>query len=511
MRRACAGSVVHSRWFAAGAAGLRFASNPSAAPAAEKKAPKSAAPDAADAPTPMPSASPPVSASSSSSNTAKAGGAKKPTTVVAAKGQSQEGLYKYFDEDVKTVRETHKNLAHLAPSMGNRLKGWGTVALEVAPTLNTFLFGFGSVVGLFLKGFPDVFFAAQIAACFTAIQRFLARGTPCPTEGARDMKGKVCLVTGATSGIGLVVAAKLLDKGATVIATHNTMSAEDAREAILKAVLPDVRDRLEGDNMNQLVIWPLRLEDRGSITRLANSVKKQYPSGLDVLVNNAGNMMGEDYETSNGLEKTIDISFVGPYALTETLLTHVHKVDGRVVFLTSHQHRIVTTRAEPHKIIQRTIGYKHSGDDDMRWHRSRQFSQAKFGNTCHAYALHNRGVKACAVSPGRTNTLLRRHVFPHLAGRYYLPAVLWQLRTPEEGAQSVLHACVVNDDDFVSGGYYFNCKARPHGMSPFVAMAADAACEWAARESKVPVTRFSKRVPTKGSGGPKAASLKPKE
>jgi NAD(P)-dependent dehydrogenase (short-subunit alcohol dehydrogenase family) len=428
----------------------------------------------------------------------------------AVRKSQTTGMAQYFDEDPKDMRETHLKLAHMAPDVGSRLRGWGTVALEVAPTLNTFLFAAGSIAGICLHGMPDGMLTAQVFAAFTAIQRFLGRGTPCPTEDARDMKGKVCLVTGASSGIGLVTAAKLLDQGATVIATHNSMSAEDTKEAILKMVMPDVREKLEGDNMNQFVVWPLRLEDRSSIARLANSVKKQYPNGLDVLVNNAGNMMGEDFELSNGLEKTIDVSFVGPYALTETLLMHLHKRDGRVVFLTSHQHRIVTARAEPHKIIHRTIGYRHTGDDDMRYHRSRQFSQAKFGNTCHAYALHNRGIKACAVSPGRTNTLLRRNVFPMLGTRYYWPGILWQLRTPEEGAQSVLHACLVKDEDFVSGGYYFNCKARPNGMSPFVAMAADAACEWAARESKVPVTRMSTRVPSKGTGGVKAATLKSK-
>jgi NAD(P)-dependent dehydrogenase (short-subunit alcohol dehydrogenase family) len=446
---------------------------------------------------------------------ADGGAPRKPVTAVNARNATQAktgtpfGTLFTSTEDPKEVREAHWKHTEMKPSSSNRLRGWGTVACEAAPVLSTAGFAVGGVCGLLMHGFPALTTAAPLLASFTAIQRFLNRGTPCPSTDMRDMSGKVCLVTGASSGIGLQVAAKLLDKGAIVIATHNTISSEATKQAILDLVMPDVREKLEGDKMARLIVWPLRLEDRGTITRLANTLRKEFPNGLDVLVNNAGNMMGEDYEKTNGIEKTLDVSFVGPYALTESLLTHIDKVRGRVIYLTSHAHRIVTTRDAPEKIISRTIGYRHTGDDDMRYHRQRQWSYAKFGNTCHVRSLHRRGVTAVAVNPGKTNTLLRRNVFPTLATRWYWPAIMWQLRTPEEGAQSVLHACFAPDTAIESGGYYFNCKLRPQGMSPFVEPATDAACDWAARESKVPLTRLNVRKPSSTTKSTPATGKKP--
>jgi NAD(P)-dependent dehydrogenase (short-subunit alcohol dehydrogenase family) len=434
---------------------------------------------------------------------AGAEGFRKPTIVVnrhnadvSASLPAMQGLFD-IKENPEDVREAHKKYIDQKQPMAQRVRGWGTVACEMAPTLNTALFTVASSAGMIFYGFPSWALTAQVSASFVAIQRFFARGTPCPAEGMRDMNGKICVVTGASSGIGLQVAAKLLDRGATVIATHNTVSSEATKERILRKVLPDVRERLEGEKAAKLVVWPLRLDDRGSITRLANSIRKEYPNGVDVLVNNAGNMMGEDLEQSNGVERTIDVSFVGPYALTETLLAHVAKVDGRIVYLTNHAHRIVTTRDAPEKIVNRTIGYRYKDDTDMKYHRYRQFSYAKFGNVCHVHSLAARGVKAVAVNPGNANTELRRRVFPSLSSRWYWPAVLLQLRTPEEAAQSVLYTCVAPDDKIVPGGYYFNGKLREHGASPFVAPAADAACDWAARECKVPITRLNvRKVPT---------------
>lgn len=373
---------------------------------------------------------------------------------------------------------------------------WFTLMHELMPMLSLTAGIAGSIGRVLFFGLPTPDQALSAVATFTVVQRFLSRAARCPK--GQDLTNKVCIVTGASSGIGCVVSAELLKRGATVICTNHSKTEEETRKAVLSQLGRSDRDKF--DESDKLIVWPLALEDRASILKFCNIAKKQFPDGIDVLLNNAGNMVGHDVEVSaNNLELTVDVSYVGPVLLTETLLPLVHKREGRVVFVGSHLHRIVTTDGEiiPERIIKATLAAKYTGDDDPNYTRFRQWAYAKFGQTCHMVSIVKRGGKAVIVNPGRVATRLRRVLFPGINTTQYLPAVLWVMRTPREGAQSVLHACVEDDAKLEWGGYYFDCRLRKYGLSKFVLPVADTAVAWAARQAKVSLWYAPGRAPKK--------------
>ena len=112
-----------------------------------------------------------------------------------------------------------------------------------------------------------------------------------------DLKGKVAIVTGANSGMGMATAQALSDKGATVIMLCR--SEERGRRAI--ALLTEEKDR-------KLDLMICDLGDFSSIRSFARNVKERYPQ-VDILVNNAGfisldMILAVCRARSNGLEYT---------------------------------------------------------------------------------------------------------------------------------------------------------------------------------------------------------------
>ena len=112
-----------------------------------------------------------------------------------------------------------------------------------------------------------------------------------------DLKGKIAIVTGANSGMGMATAQALSDKGATVIMLCR--SEERGRRAI--ALLTEEKDR-------KLDLMICDLGDFSSIRSFARNVKESYPQ-VDILVNNAGfisldMILAVCRARSNGLEYT---------------------------------------------------------------------------------------------------------------------------------------------------------------------------------------------------------------
>src|SRR5579859_2124891 len=92
-----------------------------------------------------------------------------------------------------------------------------------------------------------------------------------------EMSGKVCMVTGATSGIGKVTAQALAEKGATVILVARDKSRGEA-------TIYEIKEKTGNPSV---VLMIADLSSQAAIRRLAEDFKKQY-SRLNVLVNNAG-------------------------------------------------------------------------------------------------------------------------------------------------------------------------------------------------------------------------------
>jgi NAD(P)-dependent dehydrogenase (short-subunit alcohol dehydrogenase family) len=332
-----------------------------------------------------------------------------------------------------------------------------------------------------------------------------------PKAGAQDMTGKVCIVTGGSSdGVGRQTAAGLLAMGATVIISYRTGDAEAARQGVLAAArkwkwaAPQSAAAVDADAAAdamaaRLVAWPLTLEDRVSVSRFANTARSAYPKGIDVLVNNAGAMLdlGDVENTKNGIEYHIDVNFLGPYQLTELLAPQLAKRraqgGGRVVNVVHPGFGA----ARGARLIEDVYGRRFREDrPEPGFMQGRQIYAAKLGLVCQSLSLHQRGLPACVVYPGRVASQLRRLLAPSMCTTFYYPMVGLVMRTPYEGAQSVVHAAAMPTATFPSGSYMSNCTPRLNWKSRTVYDAAqrESILHWAGRQTSTPLVdlpRFS--------------------
>ena len=146
----------------------------------------------------------------------------------------------------------------------------------------------------------------------------------------RAMKDKICLVTGANSGVGKVTARELAKRGAHVIMLcRNKEKAELAKEDILKVC---------GHNRVDIVLADLASTDQ--IRDAAAYINSTYPK-IDVLNNNAGLIMGGKRETTaDGFEMTFGVNHLAPFLLTYLLMDKVLASDrGNIINVSSEAHR----------------------------------------------------------------------------------------------------------------------------------------------------------------------------
>jgi len=136
--------------------------------------------------------------------------------------------------------------------------------------------------------------------------------------------GRVALVTGANSGLGLETSRALLEKGATVLmACRSQRKSEEARRDLL------------GQGTAGVDLLDLDLSDLNNVERCANIVKERY-GRLDLLMNNAGLMAPPRRLSVQGFEMQFAVNHLGHMALTQQLLPLMEgRQDARVVTVTS--------------------------------------------------------------------------------------------------------------------------------------------------------------------------------
>ncbi len=145
------------------------------------------------------------------------------------------------------------------------------------------------------------------------------------------MRGMVCVVTGATSGIGRETAVGLAALGADVL-----LVGRDAARG--EAALKEARAQGGG---GETVFLKADFSSQGEVRRLADEVRTRYPQ-VDVLVNNAGGVCSERRLTADGIEQTFAVNHLAPFLLTGLLRDRL--TDGsRIVTVSSEAHRMPKT------------------------------------------------------------------------------------------------------------------------------------------------------------------------
>jgi NAD(P)-dependent dehydrogenase (short-subunit alcohol dehydrogenase family) len=257
------------------------------------------------------------------------------------------------------------------------------------------------------------------------------------------MRGKVCLVTGATSGIGLVAARELTRRGARVLVAGRSPARCDA-------ALRLIREQAGGAEAEALLA---DLSSQEQVRALAGQVRQRH-ARLDVLVNNAGGIWFRRELTADGLERTFAVNHLAYFLLTHLLLDALKAAGpARIVNVSSAAHRKADLDFAD---LQGEHGYDG-------W---RQYCRSKLMNLLFTYELARR----LAGSAVTVNALHPGWVATGFAGNNGLRGRLWQLAArwfginSEEGARTITYLAASADVAGASGGYYM--RERPAVSSP---------------------------------------------
>jgi NAD(P)-dependent dehydrogenase (short-subunit alcohol dehydrogenase family) len=274
-------------------------------------------------------------------------------------------------------------------------------------------------------------------------------------ERIPDQSGRVAVVTGANSGLGLVTARELARKGArTILACRNQAKGEDARRAI------EVRAPSA-----QVEVAELDLASLESVRAFAGRLRSEH-DGIDLLINNAGVMATPRRRTADGFELQFGTNHLGHFALTGLVIDMLEgRNDAHVVTLSSGTHRFGR------------IAFGNLGGD-RRYFRWRAYGQSKLANLLFALELDRRlraagsKTKSIAAHPGWAATNLQ-HTGPTRLDELLI-AVPNKLiaQSDEMGALPTLYAAT---EPGVEGGSYVGPdgvaeqRGHPKPVSPSAA------------------------------------------
>lgn len=267
-----------------------------------------------------------------------------------------------------------------------------------------------------------------------------------------SVKGKTCMVTGASSGIGRVTAYELAKAGAAVILVCRDRARGEAA----------VREIAEASGNDAVELRLADLADQEAIRALAAGfLAERRP--LHVLVNNAGVFNMRRRTTRDGVEATFGVNHLAYFLLTLLLLERIKE---------SAPARIVNVASDAHRWA-RGIAFDDLGSE-RRYGAMRVYGQSKLANILFTVELARRlegtGVTVNCLHPGAIATGLGRN--NGVLAKVLLPLVQPFLKTPERGARTSVFLASSPDVDGVSGRYFVDCRAATPSRAALDAAAA---------------------------------------
>jgi NAD(P)-dependent dehydrogenase (short-subunit alcohol dehydrogenase family) len=253
----------------------------------------------------------------------------------------------------------------------------------------------------------------------------------------RDMSGRVCVVTGATRGIGRATAEGLAQLGATTVLIARRREDGDTVAWEIASRAPVAPAVVSAD-----------LSSQASIRKAAAELAASYPR-VHVLINNAGIIPARREVTVDGLEMQFAVNHLAYFLLTNLLLPQLEA-------------------GAPSRIINVSSGaHDHAGlqFDDLQserdYHPRAVYSRSKLANVLFTYELARRlqgsGVTANCVSPGvvATGMLADYMGVPRARGG----SASSFGASPEQGAETSIYLATSPDVEGVTGKYFEKSRA----------------------------------------------------
>lgn len=245
-------------------------------------------------------------------------------------------------------------------------------------------------------------------------------------------EGKICLVTGASRGIGFEIARALSSLGARVL-----LVGRDRQECSAAV------ERIRRDNGNAAVDYILADLSSQKEVREVASLVRQY-ARLDVLINNVGASFPMRRESADGVEMTLALNHLSHFLLTNLLIETLKA---------SEQARVVNVSSFLH--ARGRINF-----EDLEYHQGynglQAYAQAKLANLLFTYELARRldgsGITVNAFNPGFVATYfaLDHHGLLSTVRRLFTTHAI----TPAEAARSGVYLALSPEAATVSGGYF---------------------------------------------------------
>ncbi|MCY1044631.1 SDR family oxidoreductase [Corallococcus sp. bb12-1] len=267
------------------------------------------------------------------------------------------------------------------------------------------------------------------------------------------LDGKVCLITGATGGIGQETAKALARLGATVVLSGRDEARTAATVAAVREAAPQARvESLLAD-----------LSSLASVRALAQAFRERHPR-LDILVNNAGLIIDRREVTVDGYEATFATNHLSHFLLTHLL---------RDLLVASGPARIINVSSGGHALASAKF-LDDPQTANQRYRPIRVYGNAKLSNILFTKGLAKRlagtQVTANALHPGAVRT-----GFGHNSQgifRYLVKLGAPFMISPEKGARTSVYLAASPEVAGVSGEYFNKCrKVKPSSAARDEALA----------------------------------------
>lgn len=254
------------------------------------------------------------------------------------------------------------------------------------------------------------------------------------------MKNKICLITGATSGIGKATAFKLADLGASLILlSRNEKKGEKICDQIKKRT-----------NRPLAKFYKVDISSLKEVRNILERIKTDFEY-IDVIINNAGARFDNYLKNDEGVELTFATNHLGHFLLTISLIEMLKKsTQGRIINVSSSAHSRGNIEFDD------IVAPEH-------YDRRLAYGRSKLANLYFTYELGSRlkntNITVNAVDPGGVATNFSRNngLYPWL--KHYLSYIL-QLRliSPEKAAETIVYLASSIEVTKTTGKYFFEKK-----------------------------------------------------
>ena len=252
-----------------------------------------------------------------------------------------------------------------------------------------------------------------------------------------NLNGKVCLITGATSGIGKASAMQLASMGAEIVfVARNKEKAEKLKEALKASTGKDATSIIAD------------LSSQEEVKRAAGEFLS-LNKPLHILLNNAGIVNTTRKETVDGFEEVFAVNHLAYYALTVMLMNKL---------IENGPSRIVNVASSAHTFIKELDFEDLQSKNDYKTMQA--YGKSKLANILFtrelAERLEGKGVTVNCLHPGVVDTeiISSNSLFLKLLTTLAKPF----FRKPDKGAETSVYLCSSPEVEKETGGYYLDCK-----------------------------------------------------